>query len=150
MKQFLFAQAAAPAAPAATPAAPAAAPATTTVAAAPAAAETGTVQPAGDQKPQPPQQQGGLGMFVPMLIIFALFYFLMIKPQQRKEKERRKMISELRAGARVLFAGGLIGTIVEAKERTFKIEIAGDVVIEVARNAVQGLAEDAAAAEPAK
>ena len=150
MKQFLFAQAAAPAAPAATPAAPAAAPATTTVAAAPAAAETGTVQPAGDQKPQPPQQQGGLGMFLPMLIIFALFYFLMIKPQQRKEKERRKMISELRAGTKVVFAGGLIGTIVEAKELTFKIEIAGDVVIEVARSAVQGLAEDAAAAEPAK
>ena len=150
MKQFLFAQAAAPAAPAATPAAPAAAPATTTVAAAPAAAETGTVQPAGDQKPQPPQQQGGLGMFLPMLIIFALFYFLMIKPQQRKEKERRKMISELRAGARVMFAGGLIGTIVEAKERTFKIEIAGDMVIEVARNAVQGLAADDIPAEPAK
>ena len=138
MKQFLFAQAAAPAAPAAT------------MQAGETAATATTVQPAGDQKPQPPQQQGGLGMFVPMLIIFALFYFLMIKPQQRKEKERRKMISELRAGARVLFAGGLIGTIVEAKERTFKIEIAGDVVIEVARNAVQGLAEDAAAAEPAK
>ena len=159
MKQFLFAQAAAPAAPTTTPAAPAptapapaasAAPATTTVAAAPAATETGTVQPAGDQKPQPPQQQGGLGMFLPMLIIFALFYFLMIKPQQRKEKERRKMIQEMRAGTKVLFAGGLIGKIVEARERTFMIEIAGDVVIEVARNAVQGLAEDGAPAEPAK
>ena len=114
------------------------------------AATATTVQPAGDQKPQPPQQQGGLGMFVPMLIIFALFYFLMIKPQQRKEKERRKMISELRAGSRVLFAGGLLGTIVEAKERTFKIEIAGDVVIEVARNAVQGLAAEDIPAEPAK
>ncbi len=90
-------------------------------------------------------------MFVPMLIIFALFYFLMIKPQQRKEKERRKMITELRAGATVVFAGGLIGKIVEAKERTFNIEIANGVVIEVARNAVQGLAaEDAPAPEPAK
>ena len=91
-------------------------------------------------------------MWIPMLIIFAIFYFMMIKPQQRKEKERRKMISELRAGTRVVFAGGLIGTIVEAKELTFKIEIAGDVVIEVARNAVQGLAaeEVPASAEPAK
>lgn len=144
MKQFLFAQAAAPAAPAAptAPAAPAAPAETTTVSATPAATESGTVQPSGDQKPQPPKEGGGLGMFVPMLIIFALFYFLMIKPQQRKEKERRKMITELRAGAKVLFAGGLIGKIVEAKERTFKIEIAGDVVIEVARNAVQGLAEE--------
>ena len=89
-------------------------------------------------------------MFVPMLIIFALFYFLMIKPQQRKEKERRKMIQELRAGAKVVFAGGLIGKIVEAKEHTFMIEIAGDVVIEVARNAVQGLASEETPAEPAK
>ena len=97
-------------------------------------------------------QGGGFGMWIPMLIIFAIFYFMMIKPQQRKEKERRKMISELRAGARVVFAGGLLGTIVEAKETTFKIEIAGDVVIEVARNAVQGLAaeEMPASAEPAK
>ena len=92
-------------------------------------------------------------MWVPMLIIFAIFYFLMIKPQQRKEKERQKMISELRAGTKVVFAGGLIGTIVEAKEATFKIEIAGDVVIEVARSSVQGLAIDdkpASAEEPAK
>ena len=150
MKQFLFAQAAAPAAPAApaTPAAPAA-PATTEVSAAPAATET---QPA-DNGSAPAQKQplgGGFGMWIPMLIIFAIFYFMMIKPQQRKEKERRQMIADLRAGARVVFAGGLLGTIVEAKETTFKIEIAGDVVIEVARNAVQGLAAEDKPAEPAK
>ena len=125
---FLFAQAAG-AAPA-VQAAPAdsAAAATTTQpadgAAAPAAA---------------PQQQSGFTMLVPMLLIFALFYFMMIKPQQRKEKERRKMIDELRAGARVLFAGGFIGKIVEAKEKTFRIEIAGDVVVEIARAAVQSV-----------
>ena len=80
---------------------------------------------------------GGMGMFVPMLLIFAIFYFMMIRPQQRKEKERRKMIEELRAGARVVFAGGFIGTIVEAAEKTFKIEIADNVVVEVARSSVQ-------------
>ena len=83
------------------------------------------------------QAGGGLGMFVPMLLIFAIFYFMMIRPQQRKEKERRKMIEELRAGARVVFAGGFIGTIVEAKEKTFKIEIADGVSVEVARSSVQ-------------
>ena len=174
MKQFLFAAAAANAAPNNTPVAPTpppaptapaaqSAPATETqVTAAPetqvtAASETKAqeTQPA-NQGAAPAQKQsqgGGFGMWVPMLIIFAIFYFMMIKPQQRKEKERRKMISELRAGARVVFAGGLIGTIVEAKETTFKIEIAGDVVIEVARSSVQGLAmEDkpASAEEPAK
>ena len=135
---FLFAQAAAPAATVqAAPAAPAAAPA--------AATET---QPADGATPAAaPQQQSGFGMLVPMLLIFALFYFMMIKPQQRKEKERRKMIDELRAGARVLFAGGFIGKIVEAKEKTFKIEIAGDVVVEVARAAVQSVVTEEAAAK---
>ena len=139
MNSLLFANSPAPAAPA--PAAPAA-PAVT---AAPAA-QAGEVQPADADAPAgaPAQQGGGFGMFVPMLLIFAIFYFMMIKPQQRKEKERRKMIQELRAGAKVVFAGGFIGTIVEAKEKTFKIEIAGDVVVEVARTSVQGLAAEEA------
>ena len=82
--------------------------------------------------------QGGIGtMFVPMIIIFAIFYFLMVRPQQRKEKERQKAIDAMRAGARVLFAGGLIGTIVEVKQSTFVIEIDKDVKVEVARGAVQ-------------
>ena len=94
-------------------------------------------------------QGGGMGMLVPMLLIFAIFYFMMIRPQQRKEKERRKMIEELRAGARVVFAGGLIGTIREAKEKTFMIEIAPGVSVEVARSSVVGLAEDPTQAAPA-
>ena len=94
-------------------------------------------------------QGGGMGMLVPMLLIFAIFYFMMIRPQQRKEKERRKMIEELRAGARVVFAGGLIGTIREAKDRTFMIEIAPGVSVEVARSSVVGLAEDPTQAAPA-
>ena len=95
------------------------------------------------------QQGGGMGMLVPMLLIFAIFYFMMIRPQQRKEKERRKMIEELRAGARVVFAGGLIGTIREAKEKTFLIEIAPGVSVEVARSSVVGVAEDPTQAAPA-
>ena len=95
------------------------------------------------------QQGGGMGMLVPMLLIFAIFYFMMIRPQQRKEKERRKMIEELRAGARVVFAGGLIGTIREAKEKSFMIEIAPGVSVEVARSSVVGLAEDPTQAAPA-
>ena len=95
------------------------------------------------------QQGGGMGMLVPMLLIFAIFYFMMIRPQQRKEKERRKMIEELRAGARVVFAGGLIGTIREAKEKTFLIEIASGVSVEVARSSVVGVAEDPTQAAPA-
>lgn len=84
-----------------------------------------------------PAQQGGFGaMMVPMLIIFAIFYFLMVRPQQRKEKERQKTIETLRAGTRILFAGGLIGTISEVKQNTFVVEIDRGVKIEVVRNAV--------------
>jgi preprotein translocase subunit YajC len=88
-----------------------------------------------------PQQPGGAGMLVPMLLILGLFYFMMIRPQQRKEKERRKMIDNLRAGAKIVFAGGLMGTIVEAAEKTFKVEIAPGTVIEIARASVSGVVE---------
>lgn len=93
--------------------------------------------PARAQQPQ----QGGLSMFVPMLIILAIFYFMMIRPQQRKEKERRKMIDELKAGKRVIFAGGIVGTIVEATEKTFKVETAPGTTMEILRACVQGTAE---------
>ena len=92
-------------------------------------------------------QSGFMGMPMLMILLFALMYIMMIRPQQRKEKERRKMIEELRAGAKVVFAGGFIGKIVESKERTFKIEIAGDVVVEVARSAVQNVVEEDKPAE---
>ena len=93
------------------------------------------------EAPAVPQSGGGLGMLVPMVLIFAIFYFMMIRPQQRKEKERRKTIETLRAGQRVIFAGGLIGTIAEVKQYTFIIEtVSGK--IEIARGAVSRLLKD--------
>ena len=85
-------------------------------------------------------QQGSpwAGFMMPVLLI-AIFYFMFLRPQQRKEKERRKMIDELRAGAKVVFAGGIIGTIQEASEKTFVIETASGATMEVLRSAVQGL-----------
>ena len=79
---------------------------------------------------------GGIASFLPFILIIAIFYFMMIRPQQRKEKERKKQIEELRAGARILFAGGIIGRITEAREATFKVEVADGVEIEIARGAV--------------
>ena len=89
--------------------------------------------------PAAPAQQSGMGMMVPMLLILAIFYFMMIRPQQRKEKERRKMIEELRAGAKIVFAGGIIGTIVEATEKTFRVETANGTEMEILRSCVQGV-----------
>ena len=86
-----------------------------------------------------PSAAGGMGMMVPMLLILAIFYFMMIRPQQRKEKERRKMIEELRAGAKIVFAGGLMGTIQEATEKTFRVELCPGVTVEIARSCVSGV-----------
>ena len=106
--------------------------------AAPAAPAGAAPAPSGQARPA----GGGMGMLVPMLLILAIFYFMMIRPQQRKEKERRRMIEELRTGAKIVFAGGLMGTIVEATEKTFKVEIASGAVIEIARSCVNGLAAE--------
>ena len=95
---------------------------------------------AAQEAAKPAAQQGsGMGMLVPMLLIFAIFYFMMIRPQQRKEKERRKMIEELRAGAKIVFAGGIIGTIIEATEKTFKVETSSGTEMEILRSCVQGV-----------
>ena len=90
---------------------------------------------------------GGMSMMIPMLLILAIFYFMMIRPQQRKEKERRKMIEELRAGAKIVFAGGLMGTIESATEKTFKVEIAPGTIIEISRSCVQGVVPETEAAK---
>ena len=87
----------------------------------------------------PAQQGGGMTMLIPMLLILAIFYFMMIRPQQRKEKERRKMIEELRAGAKIVFAGGLMGVVQEATEKTFKVELCPGTVVEIARSCVSGV-----------
>ena len=99
--------------------------------------------PEGDAAPQP----GPFGSpMVLMLLMFAILYFVMIRPQQRKEKERRAQIDALRAGVRVLFCGGMIGTIEEVKkEGTFLVRIAEGTVVEVARGAVERPLPDAKA-----
>jgi len=92
--------------------------------------------------PQGEGAQGSpFGMMVPMLFIFAIFYFMLIRPQQRKEKARKQLISDLKTGARVMFSGGIIGTVTNVKESTFIIKISDGVKIEVARGAVSQILE---------
>ena len=82
------------------------------------------------------------GMLITMGLIFAIFYFMMVRPQQRKEKERQKTINNMRAGKKVMFAGGLIGTVAEVREHTFLIEIAPGTKVEVARGAISSVLDD--------
>ena len=79
----------------------------------------------------------GLGGFLPIILIFVVFYFLLIRPQQKKAKDHRQMISDLRRGDRVVTNGGLIGTIVRVpNESELILEIAEDVKVRVMRGMI--------------
>ncbi len=72
----------------------------------------------------------------PIIILVLIFYFMLIRPQQRKEKERKAMIENARKGDRVMFSGGLLGTITNIKDSTFVIKVADNVKIEAAKASV--------------
>lgn len=76
-----------------------------------------------------------------MLIVFAIFYFMLIRPQQRKEKARRKMIEEVKSGDRVLFSGGILGTVANVKDQLLVVKVADNVKLEIARGAVNRVLE---------
>ena len=74
---------------------------------------------------------------MPLLLIFVVFYFLLIRPQQKKMKTHRDMIGALKRGDKVLTAGGIIGTVVKVEDdNTLLVEIAKDVRVRVARSTI--------------
>jgi len=86
-----------------------------------------------------------LVQLVPMVAIFAIFFFLLIRPQQRDRKRREEMLTSLKKGDRVVTSGGLIGTIVSLGDQTLSLKIADSVRVECLRSAVTGLRGDARA-----
>jgi preprotein translocase subunit YajC len=85
---------------------------------------------------------------LPLVLIFVVFYFLMIRPQQKKMKQHREMIAAIRRGDRVLTAGGIIGTVTKVLgESELQVEIAEGVRVKVARATIS---EVLAKTEPAK
>ena len=91
-----------------------------------------------------PQSQ--LMSFLPLVLMFVVFYFLLIRPQQKKQKELRDMISNLKRGDRVISGGGIYGRVESLDNDKVNVEIAPNVVITVARAYIAGLAEPKAAA----
>ncbi len=68
-----------------------------------------------------PAQSGGFEMFVPMILMIVIFYFLLIRPQTKREKERKKMVGALKSGDSVVTRGGVIGTVQSVKADTVTI-----------------------------
>jgi preprotein translocase subunit YajC len=73
---------------------------------------------------------------MPLLLIFVVFYFLLIRPQQKKMKQHRELISALKRGDRVLTAGGIIGSVVKVEDAELLVEIAKEVRVRVARSTI--------------
>ena len=72
----------------------------------------------------------------PLVLIMFAFYFLMIRPQQKKMKAHQAMLASLKVGDRVILASGFAGKITKIEERFFTVEIARNVDVQVERNAV--------------
>jgi preprotein translocase subunit YajC len=80
---------------------------------------------------------GSAGQFLPLVLIFAVFYFLLIRPQQQKQKETKAMLSALKRGDRVLTGGGILGVVQRTKENNeVEVEIAPNVRVTVLRDTI--------------
>src|SRR3954465_9413243 len=85
---------------------------------------------------------GWLG-FPPLIFIFAIFYFLLIMPQQRRQKKWQAMLTELKAGDKVITSGGIKGTILSVKEDAVQLRVPPDNLrLEVTRSAIVSMAEE--------
>ena len=85
---------------------------------------------------------GALGGLVPMLLIIGVFYMLLIRPQQKRQRELQETISQLKTGDRVVTTGGLIGTITSVRDTSFLIRSGEKSILEISRSAVAGIQEE--------
>ena len=81
---------------------------------------------------------GDLTSLLPFVLIFVVFYFFLIRPQQKRAKEHREMVSQLRRGDKVITSGGLVGTVTKSvdDQETVEVEIAKDVKVNIMRNMI--------------
>ena len=90
-----------------------------------------------------PGGEGGspFAMLLPIIGMLAIFYLLLIRPQQKRQKEQQSMIAALRKGDRILTTGGIYGTVVGIKENIIVLKVAENVKIEILKNSVASLIE---------
>jgi len=95
----------------------------------------------------------GVGQFLPLVLIFAVFYFLLIRPQQQKQKDMKKMLSELKRGDRVVTGGGIVGQVTKPPkpdDREIEVEIAAGTRVLVMRETISAVVKPTAANDSKK
>ncbi len=89
------------------------------------------------------QGQGNpIAAFAPLIIMFAIFYFLLIRPQQKKAKQHKELLNDLKRGDYILTSGGLYGRITAVSGDILTIDLGNDVEVKVGRSFIAGLAEN--------
>jgi preprotein translocase subunit YajC len=88
-------------------------------------------------------QSGGMWymQLLPFAFIFVIFYFLLIRPQQKRQKEHQNLLSNLKTGDKVITTSGIHGLIANVKDTTFLVKIADNVKIEVDKNAIASVSK---------
>ena len=83
----------------------------------------------------------GIGQFIPLILIFVIFYFFLIRPQQKKVKEHKIMVANLKRGDKVVTSGGIVGTVERVMENDkLEIQISESVKVEIVKSTgIQGL-----------
>ena len=90
----------------------------------------------------------GITQFLPIVLIFVVFYFLLIRPQQQRQKALKAMVSAVKRGDRVVTAGGIVGTVQRVREGTdeIEVEIAPNVRVQVIRDTISSVVRPPGAA----
>ena len=85
---------------------------------------------------------GGLAQLLPIFLIIAVFYVLLIRPQQKRQRQLQETVASLKIGDRVVTTGGVIGVITTIRDTSFIIRSADKSILEVARSAISGVDEE--------
>ncbi|MEK7237871.1 MAG: preprotein translocase subunit YajC [Nitrospirota bacterium] len=88
-----------------------------------------------------PGGTGAIFSFLPLILIFVIFYFLLIRPQSKKAKEHKTMLQNLKNGDKVITTGGIYGVIEGIEDNTMTLKIAENVKVKMSRSAVAGIRE---------
>ncbi len=91
---------------------------------------------------------GALTQLLPFVLIFGIFYFLLIRPQQIQRRKTQEMLASLKTGDRVVTSGGIYGTITSFRDNIVQLQVASQVKIDVARSAITGVQTDEAEGAP--
>ncbi|PYJ47724.1 MAG: preprotein translocase subunit YajC, partial [Verrucomicrobia bacterium] len=91
------------------------------------------------QSPAPSTPGGGIGFFVPFIFIFIIMYFVMIRPQKKRQEQQQKLVTSLKTGDRVITNAGIHGLISNVKDTTVIVKVADNVKIEMEKSAISNV-----------